>query len=122
MLSAQQIREIRNKVWLADPAMAQRDHELFCKRTWEATVHAIKCVAQEKGWPCQTFDGVYAAGRRIARAHPDQCGYMSALGCADLPRTNGMGVTVRARDVEEDWDSSTGFIDRILGFSVHDVS
>ena len=69
MLSPQQIQEVRNKVWLADQAMAQRDHELFCKRIWEATAHAIKCVAQEKGWPCQTFDEIYAAGRRMAKAH-----------------------------------------------------
>ena len=122
MLTPEQVQEVRNKVWLADQAMAQRDHELFCKRIWEATAHAIKCVAKERGWPCQTDDEIYDAGRRIAKAHPEQRGFMSALGCADLARTNGMGLAIPAQDVEEDWDISTGFIDRVLGFSVRDVS
>ena len=122
MLSPEQIQEVRNKVWLADQAMAQRDHELFCKRIWEATAHAIKCVAQEKGRPGQTFDEIHAAGRRIAAAHPERSGCMSALGCADLTGTNGTALAIPARDVEEDWDISTGFIDRMFGFSVRGVS
>ncbi len=122
MLTPEQIQEVRNKVWLADQAMAQRDHELFCKRIWEATAHAIKCVAKERGWPCQTDDEIYDAGRRIAQGHPKQRGFMSALGCADLARTNGMGLVLPEYEIEEDWDISTGFIDRMIGFSVRDVS
>ena len=91
MLTPEQIQEVRNKVWLADLAMAQRDHELFCKRIWEATAHAIKCVAKERGWPCQSDDEIYDAGRRIAKAHPEQRGFMSALGCADLARNQWYG-------------------------------
>lgn len=49
MLTPEQSQEVRNKVWLADQAMAQRDHELFCERIWEATAYAIKCVANERG-------------------------------------------------------------------------
>ena len=121
MLTPEQIQEVRNKVWLADQAMAQRDHELFCKRIWEATAHAIKCVAKERGWPCTTFEETYAAGRQLAKESENNFGWMAALGSAELLRTNGKGLVQQKYEIEEDWDISTSFIDRMLGFSVRDV-
>ena len=121
MLSPQQTQEVRNKVWLADQAMAQRDHELFCKRIWEATAHAIKCVARERGWPCRTFDEIYAAGRRMAKESDNDFGWTAALGSAEMLRTNGKGLVQQKYEIEEDWDIATSFIDRMLGFPVRDV-
>ena len=121
MLTPEQIQEVRNKVWLADQAMAQRDHELFCKRIWEATAHAIKCVAKERGWPCQTDDEIYDVGSKLAKESSNDFGWMAALGSADLLRTNGQGLVQQAYEIEEDWDISTSYIDRMLGFSVRDV-
>ena len=121
MLTPQQIQEVRNKVWLADQAMAQRDHELFCRRIWEATAHAIKCVAKERDWPCGTDDEIYDAGRRIAKESDNNFGWMAALGAAELLCTNGKGLVQQQYEIEEDWDISTSYIDRMLGFSVRDV-
>lgn len=121
MLTPEQVQEVRNKVWLADQAMAQRDHELFCKRIWEATAHAIKCVAKERGWPCRSDDEIYAAGSKLAKESSNNFGWMAALGSADLLRTNGQGLVQQAYEIEEDWDISTSFIDRMLGFAVRDV-
>ena len=80
MLTPEQIQEVRNKVWLADQAMAQRDHELFCQRIWEVTEHAIKCDAKEREWPCQTFDEVWEAGRRLAKESGNEFGWTAAAG------------------------------------------
>ena len=121
MLSPEQVQEVRNKVWLADQAMAQRDHEQFARRIWEATAHAIKCVARQRGWPCATFEEIYESGRRIAKEHPNEYALMSALGSAELSRTNGQGLVIERYEIEEDWDVSTAFIDRLLGYSVRDV-
>ena len=121
MLSPEQVQEVRNKVWLADQAMAQRDYELFSRRIWEATAHAIKCIAQERGWPCGTYREVSDAGRRLAKGRPDEYGLMSALGFAQLAHTNGQGLVLERYEIEEDWDYSTSFIDRLLGYSIRDV-
>jgi hypothetical protein len=121
MLSPEQIQEVRDKVWLADQAMAQRDHELFCKRIWQATAHAIKCVARERGWPCGNFEEIWNAGRRLAVESDNEFGWTSALGSAELLRTNGQGLVQEPYEIEEDWDISTSFINRLLGFSVRNV-
>ena len=121
MLSPKQVQEVRNKVWLADQAMAQRDYELFSQRIWEATAHAIKCIAKERGWPCETYREVSDAGRRLAKGSPDEHGLMSALGFAQLAHTNGQGLVLERYEIEEDWDYSTSFIDRLLGYSIRDV-
>lgn len=121
MLSPEQVREVRRKVWLADQAFARRDYELFSQRIWEATAHAIKCVAQERGWPCATYCEISAAGRRLAQEADNVHGWMSALGAAELSRTNGQGLVLEKYEIEEDWDISTSFIDRMLGYPVRDV-
>ena len=122
MLSLEQIQEVRNKVWLADQALVQRDHQLFCERIWDATAHAIQCVARERAWPCGTFDDIWKAGRRLSEESDNEYGWTSALGFAELFRTNGRGLVQERYEIEEDWDISTSFIDRMLGFSVRDVS
>ena len=118
MLTPEQVQEVRNKVWLADQALARRDHERFCQRIWEATAHAIKCVASERGWPCRTDAEIYAAGTKLAAESGNDFGWMAALGFADLLRTNGQGLVQPAYEIEEDWDIATSFIDRMLGYPV----
>lgn len=121
MLSSKQVQEVRNKVWLADQAMAQGNHELFCKRIWEATAHAIKCVAKERGWPCGTYEEISDAGRRLAKESDNDFGWLAALGSAQLFRDNGRRLVQQKYEIEEDWDIATSFIDRMLGYSVRDV-
>lgn len=121
MLSPQQVQEVRNKVWLADRAFAQRDYELFSRRIWDATAHAIKCVAKKRGWPCVTDQEIAHAGRRLAQESSNRHGWMSALGSAELSRANGAGLVLERYEIEEDWDIATSFIDRLLGYSVRDV-
>lgn len=106
---------------MAHQAMTQRDHELFCKRIWEATAHAVKCVARERGWPCGAFDEIYAAGRRTAKESDNDFGRTAALGSAELLSTNGKELVQQKYEIEEDWDITTSFIDRMPGFSVRDV-
>ena len=122
MLSPKQVQEVRNKVWLADQAMAQRDYELFSQRIWEATAHAVKCIAKERGWPCETYREVVDAGRRLAQESDNVHGWMSALGSAELSHTNGQGLVLERYEIEEDWDIATSFIDRMLGYPVRDVA
>ena len=122
MLSPEQVQEVRNKVWLADQAMAQREYELFSRRIWEATAHAIKCIAKERGWPCGTYREVVDSGRRLAQESDNVYGWTSALGAAELSHTNGQGLVLERYEIEEDWDIATSFIDRMLGYPVRDVA
>ena len=88
MLSPAQTREVQSIVREADLALAKQRYRLAAAKIWDATAHAIRCVAQERGRPHRSNAEVYDAGRKIAL----ECGD----GRQALSELNFCGVALRA--------------------------
>ena len=118
MLTPEQIRKVQTAVWEADLALGQQKYQVASEKIWHATALAIKFVAAERGWPHDTFDDIYAAGRKIALEQDDDSAAVSELNFAECYRANAQWKMFDDYEVVEDWDLAPGFIERILGHPV----
>ena len=118
MLTPEQVQEVKAIVREADRAFDRRNYEGFSQKIWDATAHAIKCIAKERGWPHDTNADISAAGRRLAGEYDDARAALSELGSADFCRLNGEGLVLQRYEIEEDRDLAYTFVERLSGTSL----
>lgn len=122
MLTLEQVRKVQSTVWEADLALGQQDYQLASQKMWDATALAIKFVAEERGWPHATFDDIYAAGQKIALEQDDDSAAVSELNFAECYGANAQWKMFDDSELVEDWNLAPGFIERILGHPIRQLS